>query len=105
MAGKLLAWDGLGVRPGLFSLQGGSEWLVAQGGPLQALAFFADWALLFLLIFGTAIHFFPARWSEALGQKVVRRLPAPALAVGLASCMLVISQLLAGPRANIYFSF
>ncbi len=105
MVRKLVEWDGLGVRAGLFQLDlvtSLAERLGLSQGPLS---WVSQWALLILIAAGTAYHFAPTRWTESLGIRAVRLLPAPALAVGLASCMLVISQLLAGPRANIYFSF
>lgn len=105
MVRKLVEWDGLGVRTGLFRLQGVSDLLVKTGIELTPLTWVADWGLLLLLVGGLSYHFLPARLSESIGLKVVKVLPAPALAVGLASCMVLISQLLTGPRANIYFSF
>ncbi len=109
MVGKLLVWDGLGVRDGMFRMQGLHEWLAGHaallGGaatPLQALA---HHGILVLLVAGIGYHFAPADWVERLGARVVRALPASALGVGLAAIALLISQLLSGPRANIYFAF
>jgi hypothetical protein len=56
-------------------------------------------------VVGLGYHFLPARWSEGIGQRITRWLPAPALGFALACSMLLISRLLDGPRANIYFSF
>jgi alginate O-acetyltransferase complex protein AlgI len=109
MTGKLLAWDGLGVRDGLFRLQGLHGWVRANvdalgdlAGPLQV---FSQWGLLILICGGLGYHFLPSRWSEVIGQRITRWLPAPALGLALAGSMLLISRLLDGPRANIYFSF
>jgi hypothetical protein len=71
-------------------------------GPLQV---FSQWGLLIVLVGGLGYHFLPSRWSEGIGQRITRWLPAPALGLALAACMLLISRLLDGPRANIYFSF
>jgi hypothetical protein len=60
---------------------------------------------LVVIVIGLGYHFLPARWSERMGQGLTRWLPAPAVGVALAGGMLLISRLLEGPRANIYFSF
>ncbi len=109
MAGKLLSWDGLGVRDGMFRMQAGYEWIAAHSAALGPLAtpllLVANYAIALLLGFGITYHFTPSDWSERLGARVVRALPAPALGAGLAAIALLISQLLSGPRANIYFAF
>lgn len=109
MVGKLVHWDGLGVRTGLFRAQGLYSALEAQAEQLGVLAApalaGAQWAILGLMILGIGYHFTPADWTERLGARCVRWLPAPALGVGLAMLALLISQLLSGPRANIYFAF
>jgi hypothetical protein len=60
---------------------------------------------LIVIVLGLGYHFLPARYSERFGQNLTRWLPAPALALALAGGMFLISRLLEGPRANIYFSF
>jgi len=109
MATRLLAWDSLGVRDGLFRLQGIYDWVDARS---DELGFFADpmlglahHGLLIIIVAGLGYHFLPARWSESIGQNLTRWLPAPAIGVALAGSMFVVSRLLDGPRANIYFSF
>ncbi len=109
MTARLLQWDSLGVRDGLFRLQGLHDWASANAATLGDLAEpllgLSHWGLLILIVLGLAYHFLPARWSEGIGQSITRWLPAPALGVALACSMLLISRLLDGPRANIYFSF
>lgn len=109
MTAKLVTWDFLGVRDGLFRLQGLHGWATANATSLGDLAgpllVFSQWGLLILIVAGLGYHFLPARWSEGIGQRITRWLPAPALGVALACSMLLISRLLDGPRANIYFSF
>ncbi len=109
MSAKLLSWDGLGVREGMFRMQGMHSWVQAKLGllgPLQSLLLFvSEHGILVLLISGIAYHFTPADWTERFGASISRRLPAPALGAAIALVALVISQLLSGPRANIYFAF
>ena len=75
------------------------------GMEVQPILVFSQWGLLILIMAGLGYHFLPARWSESIGQRLTRWLPAPALGLALAGSMLLISRLLDGPRANIYFSF
>lgn len=103
MAFKILAWDGLGVRDGLFRMHELYAWL--QGGPLQLLSVLAQWGVLLLVALGLVHHLTPARWTERALNRFFGALPAPALGAVLASICLLLSQLLAGPRPNIYFSF
>jgi alginate O-acetyltransferase complex protein AlgI len=109
MGSKLLSWDFLGVRDGLFRLQGLYTWTSTHSRALGDLAApllaFSEWGLLVLILAGLGYHFLPSRWSEGIGQRITRWLPAPALGIALACSMLLISRLLEGPRANIYFSF
>jgi alginate O-acetyltransferase complex protein AlgI len=109
VAGQILRWDSLGVRDGLFRMQGLYEWLsensAAFGGLAAPALLVAHWGLLIVIVLGLGYHFLPARHSERLGQNLTRWLPAPALAVAFAGGMFLISRLLEGPRANIYFSF
>jgi alginate O-acetyltransferase complex protein AlgI len=109
MTQKLVAWDFLGVRDGLFRLHGLHGWAsthrLALGDLANPILVFSQWGLLILIVAGLGYHFLPSRWSESIGQRITRWLPAPALGVALAGSMLLISRLLEGPRANIYFSF
>lgn len=109
MVARLLQWDFLGARDGLFRLQGLYSWLEAHSdalgglaGPLLAIS---HWGLLLIILVGLGYHFLPASWSERLGHGLTRWLPAPAIGVAIAGSMLLVSRLLEGPRANIYFSF
>jgi alginate O-acetyltransferase complex protein AlgI len=106
---RVVQWDGLGVREGMFRLQGLHAWAVGHAATLGDLAdpllVFSEWGLLILIAAGLGYHFLPSRWSEGIGQRITRWLPAPAIGVALAGSMLLISRLLDGPRANIYFSF
>jgi alginate O-acetyltransferase complex protein AlgI len=108
MASKLVEWDGLGVREGLFRMHSVYSWVQGSGAldaaraPLLALA---EWGILLLLALGLVHHLTPVRWTERLLESVFSRLPAPAIGAVLASVCLLLSQLLAGPRPNIYFSF
>jgi len=109
MTTKVLAWDSLGVRDGMFRLQGLHTWARANAASLGDLAdpilVFSQWGLLIVIVFGLGYHVLPSRWSEGIGQRITRWLPAPALGLALVGSMLIISRLLDGPRANIYFSF
>jgi hypothetical protein len=109
MTQKLLQWDFLGVRDGLFRLQGLYAWASARrvglGDMADPILAFSQWGLLILIVAGLGYHFLPSRWTESIGQRITRSLPAPAIGVALAGSMLLISRLLEGPRANIYFSF
>jgi len=109
MIGQLLHWDSLGVREGLFRMQGLYDWLFDRADTLGDLAdpllWAAHYGLLAVIVVGLGYHFLPVRWSERLGQGLTRWMPAPAIAVALAGGMFLISRMLEGPRANIYFSF
>jgi alginate O-acetyltransferase complex protein AlgI len=83
MVAGLLRFDADLVRPGLLT-----EWL---------------WAA---LVFGTAYHFTPKRWVDALAYGWFRRLPGPVLGLLLGLLGLGLMKLMAGaPRAFIYFNF
>jgi len=109
MATRILSWDSLGVRDGLFRLQGLHDALQARSEELGVLADpllgLAHQGLLIIIVAGLGYHFMPASWSERVGQNLTRWLPAPAIGVALAGSMFLVSRLLDGPRANIYFSF
>jgi hypothetical protein len=104
MARQLIDWDALGVREGLFRIEGLSRWL--RG--IDALAWarpLGEWGILLLLLGGFAAHYVPVRWVEHAAERVVPRVPAVLVGIGLAALFGVVSLLLAGPRANIYFDF
>lgn len=108
MSTKLLALDGLGVRPGMFRLH--ELYRAVEGatlsGPLRQVALaFADTGLLLLLLFGLAVHFLPARPLERLGLRFFERTPAWGIAGVLALLGATFPRLLSGPRPNIYFAF
>ena len=109
MTAKILSWDFLGVREGLFRIQNLHAWVSANatglGDLAEPLRFISEWGLLIVIVGGLGYHFLPSRWSESIGQRVTRWMPAPALGFALACSMLLVSRLLDGPRANIYFSF
>ncbi|MFO7177150.1 MAG: MBOAT family O-acyltransferase [Pseudomonadota bacterium] len=104
MCHKVLHWDGAGVRPGLL----GNERLVALVTETPLLSWarpLAEWIVLGLLILGLAIHYVPAGSVTLTAQRVVPRVPAVLLGMGFAFLIGILSLLLAGPRANIYFAF
>jgi D-alanyl-lipoteichoic acid acyltransferase DltB (MBOAT superfamily) len=104
MAGKLVSFDGFGVRDGLFRIEGLAAWLervpwLAWARPL------AEQGILLLLIAGFAVHYTSSPNVERLAQRWVPRMPAAVVGAGLAILMGGLGLLLAGPRANIYFAF
>ncbi len=109
MVGKLVHWDGFGVRPGLFRIQGMFTWVEHHqawlGGLAPALSLLAHNGIALLLACGLAYHFTPADWTERLGTRAVRALPAPALGLALGMVAALVAHALDGPRANIYFAF
>jgi D-alanyl-lipoteichoic acid acyltransferase DltB (MBOAT superfamily) len=83
MIARLVALDGLGVRPGLMG-----EWM---------------WAA---LIFGTAYHFTPKRWVDEHLKGAFCRAPGMVLAILYAAIGVGLMHLMStGPRAFIYFQF
>jgi hypothetical protein len=106
MVSRLLAWDGHGVRPGLFRMQVLQGWLEhAPRGMAAVLAPVAEQGILVLLVVGLGYHFTPARWTDGAGRRLFGRTPGFALAMGFGVMLALMSQLLSGPRANIYFAF
>jgi D-alanyl-lipoteichoic acid acyltransferase DltB (MBOAT superfamily) len=106
MVSRLMEFDGHGVRPGLFRVQVLSNWLEsAPKGLSTALTPVAEQGLLILLVLGLGYHFTPATWTNRAGQRLFARTPGFALAVGFSVMLALMSQLLSGPRANIYFAF
>ncbi|HMJ16301.1 MAG TPA: MBOAT family O-acyltransferase [Polyangiaceae bacterium] len=104
MFGKLTSWDGLGVRDGLFRIEGLAKWL-GRFPELRWAEPLAHWGLLLLLIGGFALHYTPRDRLERAAQRVIPRMPSVVLGMGLALLMAGLSLLLAGPRPNIYFVF
>lgn len=104
MAGKVLAWDGLGVRPRLFEIQGLATWLEAY--PAMAWAKpLADQGILLLLLGGFLLHYVPVSALDRIRDRLLPRVPALLLGVSFAALLGMMSLLLSGPRANIYFAF
>lgn len=104
MIGKLLHWDGIGVRTGMFRIPKLSAWLAGVPSLWWARPL-AEWGVLVLLLGGLALHYTPSRSAEPRYQRWISRAPAVVVGVGLAAVAAVVSLLLAGPRANIYFAF
>jgi hypothetical protein len=104
MVEKLADWDSLGIRPGIFRMQGLAAWLdqheaFSWGRPL------AEWGILLVLLAGFAVHYVPSATIERAAARVIPRSPGLLVGVGLAMMLALFSILLSGPRANIYFAF
>jgi len=110
---KLLNFEWLGFRTGLFRVQQASAWLELNGDAMApwiqilrpALVWCAEYGLGIVLVFGIAYHFTPARWVERGLRRTMARLPGPVVGVLLAAVGILLVVLLSGPRANIYFEF
>lgn len=106
MAGQLVHWDGLGVREGLFRMQGLHEWAQTRTGLVADVAReFAAAGILWVLCAGLLYHWLPRAPLERALQVVFRRSPAPILGLLVAGVAWLGLSLLSGPRANIYFAF
>jgi alginate O-acetyltransferase complex protein AlgI len=108
MGSKLLAFDGLGVRAGLFRFQPLHDLVVGASLPrlVQPLALgVADHAILALLVLGLALHFVPARFTERAGLRLTALAPAAAIAGVIAVLGATLPRLLAGPRPHTYLAF
>lgn len=109
MVDKLVQWDGLGVRPGLFRFQGLASFAKSLA-PTSSLASslltgLAEYLLLWVLVLGLGYQWTPKRWVDDNGLALFRRLPGPVIGLLFALTALLIMKLLDGPRANIYFVF
>jgi D-alanyl-lipoteichoic acid acyltransferase DltB (MBOAT superfamily) len=104
MLGKLAQWDGLGVRDGLFRIEGLANWL-ARSPELRWAEPIAHWGILVVLVGGFALHYTPRDRVERVAQSLIPRLPSLVLGMGLALLMAGLGLLLTGPRPNIYFVF
>lgn len=106
MAHQLFAFDGHGVRDGLFRMQGLATWAAETTNPLSKLAAtFAESGILWVMLVGLGYHWLPQSWFETGSRRFLRVLPAPALGFLIAAVSWLGLALLTGPRANIYFSF
>jgi D-alanyl-lipoteichoic acid acyltransferase DltB (MBOAT superfamily) len=106
MAHQLFAFDGHGVRDGLFRMQGLATWAAETSNPLGKVAGqFAESGIFWILIAGLGYHWLPQSWLETSARRFLRVLPGPALGVLIAAVSWLGLALLTGPRANIYFSF
>lgn len=103
MVQKLLVWDGLGVRDGLMRIESVAVWL--QDHDMKWLVPVAHYGILVLMVLGFAIHYVPSGWVERTAHSLVRRTPAFVLGVTMAVVAGVLSMVLSGPKANIYFAF
>ena len=104
MAHALIYWDGFGIRAHLFDIPALSAWL----GRVPVLAWaspVAYWGVLLLLVGGLLFHFTPASATRVVSERLIPRVPAVVMGMGLATLMGVVSLMLAGPRPNIYFAF
>ncbi len=86
MAHQLFTFDGHGVRPGLFKMQGLWQWATdgagAWGSPLASLA---NNGIFWILVLGLGYHFAPSSWVERPFTRIVRLLPGPLLGVLIAA--------------------
>lgn len=106
MVHRLFAFDGHGVRPGLFRMQGLSSWATETTNPLASVAgAFAESGILWVLLLGLGYHWLPRKWVEGPAKQLLSVLPGPALGMLMACVSWLGLALLSGPRANIYFSF
>lgn len=104
MASSLLDVRNLEVRTGLFRVEPLAAW--ANTSPaLRFLAPLAEWGVLVVLIGGFLLHYVPARRVELGAMRLIPRVPAVVVGMGVAVVLGVLSLVQAGPRANIYFAF
>lgn len=101
---KLLEFDSLGVRPGMFRIQGLSAWLGTHPA-FRLLTPFAEWGILLLIVGGFVLHYLPTQRLELRLSVQFSRIPGVFIGASFALLLGLFSLLLSGPRANIYFSF
>jgi alginate O-acetyltransferase complex protein AlgI len=104
MASKVVQWDGLGAREGLFALPGLSVWLEETPALVWARPL-AEWGILLVMLAGFAVHYTPSARVEPAAQRWLGRVPSVVVGAGVAVVIGILGLLLAGPRANIYFAF
>lgn len=110
MCRKIVEFEWLGVRPGLFRVQGFVNWVTphletAPAAVRTAVLGVAEWGILIVLALGIAFHFTPRAWIDVRVKGLFTRLPAPVVGILYALLGLLLMKLLDGPRANIYFAF
>ena len=110
MVRKLLDWDGLGTRDGLFAFEPitdlGRSLAVAGADSLAILVSGLGQCWLgVVLVTGILYHFLPPGLVNVPMASVLKRAPAPFVGLLVALVVALLSQLLNGPRANIYFAF
>jgi uncharacterized membrane protein YsdA (DUF1294 family) len=104
MVQKLLEFDSLGVREGMFRIQGFSAWLKPRSS-WTFLDPLAEWGLLIVLLGGFVVHYLPTQKLEHSILRQSLRVPGLLVGVGFALLLGLFGLLLSGPRANIYFAF
>jgi alginate O-acetyltransferase complex protein AlgI len=104
MVQKLLEFDALGVREGMFRVQGLSAWLKSHPA-WSFLEPISEWGILLVLLSGFVLHYLPTQKLEHSILKRSMRIPGVLVGVAFALLLGLFSLLLSGPRANIYFAF
>lgn len=104
MIQKMLEFDRLGIRQGMFRIQGLAGWIESHPR-FGLLAPFAEWGILILLVFGFVLHYLPTQKWESSLLRVSPRIPGVVIGASFAVLLGLLSLLLSGPRANIYFAF
>jgi hypothetical protein len=88
----------------MFRIQGLSAWIESHPG-FAFMAPFAEWGILVLLVFGFVLHYLPTQKWESSLLRISPRVPGVLIGVSFAVLLGLLSLLLSGPRANIYFAF
>jgi alginate O-acetyltransferase complex protein AlgI len=104
MALSLLDFRSFEVRAGLLRVEPLAAW-ASTSPALGWLAPLAEWGVLVVMIGGFLLHYVPARHFEFGAIRLIPRVPAVVVGVGVAVVLGVLSLVQAGPRANIYFAF
>jgi D-alanyl-lipoteichoic acid acyltransferase DltB (MBOAT superfamily) len=92
------------VRRGLFRIEGLAAW-ARESSQFAWMEPLAEWGILLLLIGGMAAHYLPSRALSLGAGRLLPRVPAVLVGLGLAVLFGALSLVQAGPRANIYFAF